>query len=264
MMRAMFSAATGMNAQQLNVDTIANNLANVNTTGYKKSRADFQDLLYQTLRQPGAQTTAGVEMPVGIQIGHGVRASAVAKIFSQGSLIQTKKDLDLVIQGRGFFQVLLPTGDIAYTRDGSFNRDSTGQLVTADGYQLQPSITIPEDALVVTVSSDGTVSATQPSTPDPANLGTIELALFSNPTGLDARYGRNLYLETTASGAPITSQPGGADGAGTIDNGYLENSNVQLVEEILALIIAQRAYEANSKVIQTSDQMLQMANTMRR
>jgi len=264
MMRAMFSAATGMNAQQLNVDTIANNLANVNTTGYKKSRADFQDLLYQTLRQPGAQTTAGVEMPVGIQIGHGVRASAVAKVFSQGNLVQTGNPYDLVIQGRGFFQVLLPTGDIAYTRDGSFKKDSTGQLVTADGYPMQPAITVPEDGTNFTVSSDGTVSVTQPGSPDVLNLGTIELALFPNRSGLDARYGRNLYLETTASGAPITGEPGGADGAGTIDNNYLENSNVQVVEEILALIIAQRAYEANSKVIQTSDQMLQMANTMRR
>jgi len=264
MMRAMFTAATGMNAQQLNVDTVANNLANVNTTGYKKSRADFQDLLYQTLRQPGAQTAAGVEMPVGVQVGHGVRTSAVSKVFLQGNVIKTENELDLVIQGKGFFQVLLPTGEVAYTRDGSFKRDSTGSIVTADGYPLQPAITIPEDDLGITVSSDGVVSATQPGSPDPVNLGTIELALFPNAAGLDARYGRNLFLETTASGAPVTGEPGGSEGAGTIDQGYLENSNVQVVEEILALIIAQRAYEANSNVIKTSDNMLQMANTMRR
>jgi len=262
----MFTAATGMGAQQLNVDTIGNNLANVNTTGYKKSKADFQDLLYQTLRQPGAPTTAGVEMPVGVQIGHGVRASAISKVFAQGNLINTSNPMDMAIQGQGFFQVLLPTGEIAYTRDGSFKRDSTGALVTADGYPLHPSITIPDDAIMstLTVSSDGTVSVKQPSTTDLVNLGTLELALFPNPAGLDARYGRNLFLETTASGTPITAQPGGTEGAGTVDNGFLENSNVQVVEEILGLIIAQRAYEANSNVIQTSDSMLQMANAMRR
>ncbi len=266
MMRAMFSAATGMNAQQLNVDTIANNLANVNTTGYKKSRADFQDLLYQTLRQPGAPTAEAVEMPTGIQLGHGVRTSAVAKVFSQGNLIKTDNPYDMVIQGQGFFQVLLPTGELAYTRDGSFKRDSQGALVTADGYPLQPAITIPEDAIAntITVSTDGVVSAMQPGSPDPVNLGTIELALFPNPAGLDARLGRNLFLETAASGAAITGPPGGTEGAGTIDNGFLENSNVQIVEEILALIIAQRAYEANSNCIQTADNMLQMANTLRR
>lgn len=266
MMRAMFTAATGMNAQQLLVDTIGNNLANVNTTGYKKSKADFQDLLYQTLRQPGAQTTAGVEMPVGVQVGHGVRTAAVSKMFLQGNMVNTGNPMDMAIQGQGFFQVALPTGEIAYTRDGSFKRDSTGALVTADGYPLQPTITIPSDAIMntMTVSSDGTVSVKQPGSTNLVNLGTIDLALFPNSAGLDARYGRNLFLETTASGTPTTAQPGGTEGAGTIDNSFLENSNVQVVEEILSLIIAQRAYEANSNVIQTSDSMLQMANAMRR
>ena len=264
MMRGLFTAATGMRGQQLNVDTIANNLANVNTTGYKKNRVNFQDLLYETIRAPGAPTTGGIEMPVGIQVGHGVRPASISRDFAQGNFIQTNNPLDMVIQGRGFFQITLPDGTTAYSRDGSFKRDSTGQVVTADGFLLEPAITIPDEALQITISSDGTVSAVIPGQPDPQNLGTIELALFPNPTGLDARLGRNLFLETTASGTPITGEPGGAEGAGTIEQSFLENSNVQVVEEIIHLIIAQRAYQANSNVIQTADEMLGLANSVKR
>ena len=242
MMRGLFTAATGMRGQQLNVDTIANNLANVNTTGYKKNRVNFQDLLYETIRAPGAPTTGGIEMPVGIQVGHGVRPASISRDFAQGNFIQTNNPLDMVIQGRGFFQITLPDGTTAYSRDGSFKRDSTGQVVTADGFLLEPAITIPDEALQITISSDGTVSSVIPGQPDP----------------------QNLFLETTASGTPITGEPGGADGAGTIEQSFLENSNVQVVEEIIHLIIAQRAYQANSNVIQTADEMLGLANSVKR
>lgn len=263
MIRALFTAATGMISQQLNVDTIANNLANVNTTSFKKSRVDFQDLLYETIKPAGTETSAGATIPEGIQVGHGVRPVSIAKLYSQGNMIQTGNPLDLVIEGDGFFQIQLPDGTTAYTRDGSFKIDQNGQVVTADGYPLSPAITIPTDNTEITVGSDGIVSVLQPGNNTPTNVGTLQLVKFVNPAGLDSRLGRNLVLETGASGAPVAGQPG-LNGIGTLEQGFLENSNVQVVEEILNLIIAQRAYEANSKVIQTSDEMLQLANNVRR
>lgn len=263
MIRSMFTAATGMIAQQMNIDTIAHNLANVNTTGFKKSRVNFQDLLYETIKPAGSETQAGTTIPEGIQIGHGVRPSAIAKIFSPGAAIQTGNPLDMMIEGDGFFQVEMPDGTIAYTRDGSFKINQDGVIMTADGYPLSPGITIPTDAELVSIGSDGTISARVPGDNTPQTLGTLQLVRFSNPAGLDARLGRNLLLETQASGPPNTGDPG-LDGIGTIAQGFLENSNVQVVEEILHMIIAQRAYEANSRVIQTSDEMLQTANNVRR
>lgn len=263
MIRALFTAATGMIGQQLNIDTIAHNLANVNTTGFKKSRVNFQDLLYETIRAAGTQTQAGQTIPEGIQIGHGVRPASVAKLFTQGNLIQTGNPLDIVIEGDGFFEVELPDGTSAYTRDGSFRIDQNGQIVTVDGLPLTPAITVPMDFIQLTIGSDGIVSAVVQGDTTAQNLGTIQLVRFVNPSGLDARLGRNLLLETEASGSPVQGQPG-LDGLGTLEQGFLENSNVQVVEEILNLIIAQRAYEANSRVISASDEMLQIANNVRR
>jgi flagellar basal-body rod protein FlgG len=263
MIRALFTAATGMIGQQLNIDTIANNLANVNTTGFKKSRVNFQDLLYETIKPAGTETSGGGERtPEGVQIGHGVRPAAIAKLYTQGNMISTGNALDLVVEGDGFFQVEMPDGRKAYTRDGSFKVSATGQIVTSDGYPISPSITIPTDSQGVTFKPDGTVSVLD-ATGNQQQSGQVSLVRFQNPAGLDARLGRNLLLETEASGAPTETQPG-VNGAGTIEQGFLENSNVQVVEEILNLIIAQRAYEANSKVIQTSDEMLQLANNVRR
>jgi len=263
MIRALFTASTGMVSQQLNVDTISNNLANVNTTGFKKSRVNFQDLLYETIQPAGTELNTGATIPEGIQVGHGVRPAAIAKVFTQGNLIQTGNDTDIVIEGDGFFQIELPDGRTAYTRDGNFKVDADGNIVTADGFPLIPALTLPQDYLSLVVSSDGNVSVTTGDGAPPAVLGQINLADFINPSGLDARLGRNLLLETEASGAPIESQPG-LDGLGTLEQGFLENSNVQVVEEIVNLIIAQRAYEANSQVVQTSDEMLQVANNVRR
>jgi len=263
MMRALYTAVTGMGAQERNVDAVANNLANVNTTGFKKSRVNFQDLLYQSLRMPGAETAEGVLLPEGIQIGHGVRTSSISRSFLQGDFVRTEQPLDMAIEGAGFFKVTLPDGTIAYTRDGSFKRDVNGNIVTADGYLLDPAITIPEDATEITITSDGVVSVLQPGTPTPQNVGTLELARFSNPAGLDGRLGRNLYLETPASGAPVEAQPEN-EGLGSVLQRFLENSNVNIVEEMINLIIAQRAFEANSNVIRTTDDMLQLANTIHR
>ena len=264
MIRALFTASTGMMAQQMNIDMIANNLANVNTTGFKKSRVNFQDLVYETIRPAGTQTAAGATIPEGIQIGHGVRPSAISKLFTPGNLIQTGNALDLVIEGDGFFQIEHPDGTTtAYTRDGSFKMDETGNLMTADGFLLEPAITIPNDATQITVGSDGLVSVMVPGSTAATEVGTIQLARFSNPAGLDARLGRNLLVETTASGTPTAAAPG-VDGMGLIEQGFLESSNVQTVEEILQAIIAQRAYEANSKIIQAADEMLQLANNVKR
>lgn len=262
MIRAMFTAATGMIAQQTTIDTIANNLANVNTTGFKKSRVNFQDLLYETLKPPGGQTSNGSFVPEGIQIGHGVRPSSVAKLFTPGPMIQTGNELDLAIEGDGFFQVLLPDGTVAYTRDGSFRRAEDGTLLTVDGMPLEPSISIPQDALQVTIGQDGTVSVREPGSETLTQAGTLQLVRFPNPAGLDSRLGRNLLLETDSSGAPTTADPG-QEGIGFIAQGFLENANVQTVEEIIAMIVAQRAYEASSRVIQASDEMLQLANNVR-
>ena len=262
MLRSLWTAASGMAGQQFNIDTISNNLANVNTTGDKKNRVDFEDLLYQTVRFAGTPVTAGAQIPVGLQVGHGVRPIATQKIFTPGSFKQTENPLDLAIEGDGFFQVLLPDGTIAYTRDGSFKRDGLGRIVTSDGFALEPEIIIPEDAVDVTIGSDGTVSVLLPGDSEPQMVGQIELVRFVNPAGLSS-LGRNLYVETAASGPPMVSTPG-LDGFGTLAQGWLEMSNVQVVEEMVNLIIAQRAYETNSRAIQASDEMLQTANSLRR
>jgi flagellar basal-body rod protein FlgG len=260
MQRALFTAATGMRAQQMNVDVISNNLANVNTAGFKRSRVDFEDLLYQVLKAPGTEAAAGVETPSGIQIGLGVRPASIQKSFEQGIFQLTENPLDLVIEGKGFFQVSRPNGEINYTRDGSFRIDSTGQMVTANGFLLEPAVTIPADTTEITVGMDGTVSVLQGGSTTPSTVGQIQLAQFPNDGGLLA-LGKNLFAETTASGAPTTGTAG-EDGLGTINSGYLEGSNVQIVEELVNLIIAQRAYESNSKAIQASDKMLQLVNSI--
>ena len=262
MIRSLFTASTGMIAQQMNIDTIAHNLANVNTTGFKKSRVNFQDLLYETIKPAGTQTANGTTIPEGIQIGHGVRPSSIAKLHTQGGAIQTGNPFDLAIEGDGFLQISLPDGTTGYTRDGALKVNAEGQVLTADGYLLADNIVIPDDAQVVSIGPDGTVSVIQPGNVTVV-VGNIELVNFPNPAGLDARLGRNLLLENDASGPPAPGTPG-LDGLGTLTQGFLENSNVQVVEEILQMIIAQRAYEANSKVIQTADEMLQTANNVRR
>ncbi len=261
MMRALWSAASGMVAQQLNVDTIANNLANVNTAGFKRFRVDFQDLLYQTIRVPGAPAAEGVMIPTGLQVGLGVRPAATTRIFSQGTFQHTGNPLDLVIEGEGFFQVLLPDGSKAYTRAGSFKLDSDGNIVTADGYPLEPPISIPADAIDISVGADGSVAVTLAGQSEPQTIGKIELARFPNPAGLSS-IGHNLFAETAASGQPTTGTPG-MNGLGTIGQGVLELSNVVVVEEMVNMIIAQRAYEANAQAIKISDEMLHMANTAR-
>lgn len=261
MIRSLWTAASGMMAQQLNTDVIANNLANVNTTGFKRSRADFQDLLYQTERPAGTSDTAGSEVPVAIQVGHGTRPIAVQKMFTQGDYMETGNELDIVIEGDGFFQIMMPDGSTAYTRAGSFKPDSQGRIVTSDGFPMLGEITIPPESLRVAITSDGTVQS-QMTNQDMEQLGTIQLARFTNPAGLNS-IGRNLYLPTIASGAPIQGTPG-IDGLGTVVQRSLEMSNVQVVEEMVNLIVAQRAYEINSKAIQTADDMLSMANNLRR
>ncbi len=262
MIRALWTAATGMRAQQLNIDVISNNLANVNTVGFKRTRADFQDLMYQTLRPPGADSTTTTKIPTGIQVGLGTRVAALEKIFRQGSFKQTGNPLDLAIEGKGFFKVQLPNGEIAYTRAGAFKLDDQGRIVTSDGYPLDPVITIPPDAIDISIGEDGTVSVLQPGNTTYTQVGQITLADFPNPAGLRA-IGRNLFKETDTSGAPIEGTPG-QDQFGTIAQGYIETSNVDVVEEMVNLIVAQRAYEANSKAIQTGDEMLQIANNLRR
>ncbi len=262
MIKAMRTAASGMFSQQLNVDTIANNLANVNTTGYKKSKVEFQDVLYQRLRSAGAESAAGNSTPVGLDVGYGVRPVATQRSFTEGNLQQSGNPMDLAIEGNGFFQVLMPNGATAYTRDGSFKLSADGQLVTADGFYLQPGITIPADADYFSVSADGIVSVRIAGDPDPQEVGQLELAKFINPSGLEA-IGHNLYLETSAAGAPILGSPT-LEGFGRINQGYLEMSNVEIVEEMVNMIIAQRAYEINSKAIQTSEQMTEIANNLKR
>lgn len=262
MLRSLFTAATGMSAQQLNVDVISHNLANVNTTGFKKGRAEFQDLIYQTMIQPGAPSDDGTQYPSGIQVGLGVRPVAVAKFFTPGDLVNTGNSLDLAIDGEGFFQVTLPDGTIAYTRAGNLRVDRDGRIVTNDGYPIEPGITVPADATSITIGGDGRVTVTQPGTVAPVEIGTIELARFINSGGLKA-IGKNLFLETDASGAPTTGTPG-TEGRGTIVQGFLEMSNVNIVEELANLIIAQRAFDINSKAVQTSDEMLQTVSALKR
>ncbi|HEV3088631.1 MAG TPA: flagellar basal-body rod protein FlgG [Candidatus Elarobacter sp.] len=256
MMRALYTAATGMIAQQYNIDTISNNLANVNTTGFRKNAAHFQDLIYQNLRAPGTPVGPSV-VPVGQDVGLGVKIGASEKTFTQGVLQQTSNPLDIAIEGDGFFQVLQPDGTPAYTRDGSFKRDANGSIVTADGNFLSPQITIPANATSVQIGQDGIVTALIPGQQQPQQLGQIQLVRFTNAAGL-APKGQNLFVQTGASGAPTLSQPG-LNGTGTLQGGYLEQSNVAVVEEMVNLITAQRAYEANSKAIVTADEMLQTA-----
>ena len=262
MIRALWTASTGMEAQQLNIDIISHNLANVNTTGFKKSRADYQDLLYQEIKSAGASSSPSTMVPTGIEVGQGVRTVSTEKVFNQGNFKQTENPLDVAIEGEGFFQVTRPDGTLSYTRTGEFKVDSDGRLVTSDGYLIEPQLSIPADTLAITISADGIVSVTQPGLAVPTQVGNIELARFINPSGLQP-IGKNLYVPTAASGTATTAVPG-SDGMGTIAQGFLEMSNVSVVEEMVNMIAAQRAYEINSKAIQTSDEMLQTANSMKR
>jgi flagellar basal-body rod protein FlgG len=254
MFRALATAATGMEAQQTQIDVIANNLANVNTAGFKKSRADFQDLLYQTMRPAGATSKEGHEVPVGLQVGLGVRSVASQKMFTTGDFKQTDNPLDLAIEGGGFFQVVQPGGTIAYTRAGAFKTDSQGRIVTGDGYPIEPAISVPPDAVSVTILADGTVSALQANQSTPVELGQIQLATFANPAGLENQ-GRSLMVPTQASGQPVAGAPGTL-GLGTLSQGFLEMSNVKVVEEMIDLISGQRAYEVSARVVQAADEML--------
>lgn len=260
MIRSLWIAKTGLDAQQMQMDVISNNLANVSTNGFKGSRAVFEDLLYQTLRQPGAQSSQQTQIPSGLQIGTGVRPVATERLMTQGTLQQTGNQLDVAIQGAGFFQVLMPDGTTAYTRDGSFQMDNQGQLVTASGFAVQPNLTIPANTLTVTIGQDGTVSVTQAGVTTPVQIGTLQLATFINPTGLQS-LGGNLYQETASSGTPSTTTPG-TNGSGLVSQNYVEASNVNVVEEMVNMIQTQRAYEINSKAITTSDQMLQKLTQM--
>lgn len=260
MMRSLWSAASGMISQQLHINTISNNIANVNTTGFKKNRVDFEDLMYQTIRRAGTPVGGGTEIPVNTEVGLGVKVSATPKIFTQGDFMKTDNPLDMVIEGNGFFQVTLPDGTIAYTRDGGFKIDSEGRIVNSDGFVLEPEITIPENAVAISISESGVVSVLTPGAEVPTEVGQIELARFINPAGLSSM-GKNLYKATAASGEAITGTPG-LEGFGTINQGFLEMSNVQIVEEMVKMIIAQRAYEASSQSIKTSDEMLRIANTL--
>jgi flagellar basal-body rod protein FlgG len=260
MLRAMYTAASGMEAQQLNIDTIAHNLANINTSGFKLRRAQFQDLLYQNIRQAGAANTATTDIPVGLQIGLGTRPVATSAIFTQGDFAATKNPLDIVIQGQGFFQIRQANGEIAYTRNGGFHLNRDGNMVTADGDLLDPQITIPQDQISITIGTDGTVSVQQANQTASQQVGRIELAQFQNPSGLQS-VGKSLFTVTQASGEAVTGTPG-ENGLGTLLPGYVEQSNVSVVEEMVNMIISQRAYEANSKVIRTADEMFTQANNV--
>lgn len=262
MLPALFTAATGMRAQQTNIDVIANNLANVNTTGFKRGRADFQDLLYQTLRQAGAPSSNQTETPTGIQVGLGSRTAAVHRLFLQGDMQNTDNQLDLAIDGGGFFQILQPNGEIAYTRAGALKLDSQGRIVTSDGFPLEPELVIPTDALSISVGTDGIVSVLQPGNVNSQQIGQLRLVNFANPAGLSG-LGRSLFQPTTSSGDPIEGVPG-EQGLGTLQQGFLEISNVSVVEEMVQLITGQRAYEINSKAVQAADEMLQDAVNLRR
>ncbi len=255
---ALWIAKTGLDAQQTKMSVISNNLANANTFGFKKERALFEDLLYQNVRQVGAQSTQNTTLPSGLQIGTGVRTVATEKIHTQGNIIQTQNSLDVAVNGRGFMQVLMPSGDIAYSRDGSLKLDANGQLVTNGGYTLEPAITVPAGAQSITVGTDGTVSVLEPGNTAPTVVGNIQLADFINPTGLQP-IGENLFRESVSSGAPVVGVPG-QDGLGTLQQGALESSNVNVVEELVNMIETQRAYEMNSKAIATTNDMLGFAS----
>ena len=255
MFSSLWIAKTGLDAQQTRMAVTSNNLANVNTTGFKRSRAAFEDLMYQNDRQPGAQSSQATQVPAGTMVGTGVRVVGTEKLFSQGEIVQTNNPLDIAVQGRGFLQVTMPDGTVAYTRDGSFHLNSDGQIVTNSGYPVEPALTVPANAQSITIGSDGTVSVQLPGQAAPAQIGTVQTADFINPAGLEPR-GENLFVETASSGAPQTGTPG-LNGLGTITQGSLESSNVNVVEELVNMIETQRAYEMNSKAISASDQMLQ-------
>lgn len=261
MIRALYSAGSGMSAQQMNVDNIAHNLANANTTGFKMRRTEFQDLLYQTVVQPGAAAGSQSVVPSGLQLGLGSRPAANEIIFQQGDFQQTNNPLDLVIQGRGFFQVRRPSGEVAYTRSGAFHLDRDGNIVTLNGETLDPQLTVPAEAQSITIASDGTVSYSLPGQTTTQVAGQLQLANFANPGGLNS-IGNNLYTPTDASGDATVGNPGGQEGLGTLQQGYLEGSNVSVVEEFVNLIVSQRAYEASSKVVKAADEMYQQVNNL--
>jgi len=263
MFRALYTAASGMIAQQLNLDNVANNLANASTAGFRRRRVQFQDLFYQNLVVPGSAATQQTTVSSGLQIGLGARTSASEIIQAQGDYNTTGNPLDLTIQGQGFFQVRRPDGEIAYTRSGTFHMDQQGNVVTADGDPLEPAITIPPDALSISIGSDGTVTVTQPGQREAQQVGTVQLAMFPNPGGL-VSVGKNLFMPTTASGDPIVGNPGGSEGLGSLQQGMLEQSNVNVVEEFIQMILTQRAYEANSRVVRAADEMFQQLNNMSR
>ena len=263
MIRALYSAASGMKAQEMNVDNIANNLANANTVGYKVRRAQFQDLMYQSMVTPGTAAGQQTTVPTGLQLGLGTRAASNEVVFTQGAFSETDNPLDMVIQGPGFFQITQPSGELAYTRSGQFHLDKDGNIVTLNGDPLQPQITIPQDAQQITIATDGTVTYTLPNQTQAQQAGQIQLANFQNPAGLNS-IGRNLYMPTTASGDPIVGNPGGQEGMGTLLQGYIEQSNVSIVDEFIGLIEAQRGYEANSKVVSAADTMYQDVNNLQR
>jgi flagellar basal-body rod protein FlgG len=263
MIRALYTAATGLNAQQLVVDNTSNNLANVNTTGFKKGQADFQDLIYVTEKQPGAEAAQGLQVPTGLQIGSGVRVAGITKVFSQGSTVNTGNQFDVAVDGQGFFQVTLPNGEIRYTRDGSLRLNAVGNLVTADGFLITPQITIPPDALSTSIGADGTISViTAGANGASTILGQLTLVRFPNPAGLSAE-GRNLFSETASSGPPIIATPG-LNGTGLVRQNFLERSNVDVVTELVGLILAQRAYEFNTRAIRTADNMLENTTAIMR
>lgn len=262
MIRALWTAASGMQSQQMNIDVVANNLANVNTNGFKKSRVDFQDLMYQNIKTTGAPSTSSTQIPSGIQVGLGSRVAAVSKVFTAGNMSQTGNELDLAVEGEGFFQIKMPDGTTAYTRAGAFKKDNTGQLVNSDGYPLLPTVVIPNNATKVTIGNDGTVSVLQSGQSTPTSVGTIQLATFSNPSGL-SNIGHNLLQHTDSSGTATTGVAG-QNGIGTISQGNIEMSNVSVMEEMVNMITSQRAYETNSKAVQAADEMLQQANSLRR
>jgi flagellar basal-body rod protein FlgG len=263
MFRALYTAASGMIAQQLNLDNIANNLANASTAGFRRRRLQFQDMLYQNLVVPGSAATAQTTVSAGLQIGLGSRSYASEMVQSQGDYSTTGNPLDLTIQGRGFFQVSLQNGEIAYTRSGNFHLDQQGNVVTADGDPIEPAITIPPDALSISVGQDGTVSVTQPGQTEAQQVGSVQLAMFPNAGGLNS-IGRNLFMATTASGDPIVGTPGGSEGLGSVQQGMIEQSNVNVVDEFIQMILTQRAYEANSRVVRAADEMFQQLNNMSR
>jgi flagellar basal-body rod protein FlgG len=263
MFRALYTAASGMSAQQLNLDNVANNLANSSTAGFRRRRIQFQDLMYQNIISPGAAATQQTTLAAGLQVGLGTRSAASEVIQTQGEFNTTGNPYDLTIRGQGFFQVRLPSGELAFSRAGTFHLDAQGTIVTAEGDPLEPAITIPADALSVTIGADGTVTVTQPGQSQAQQVGNIQIAMFPNPGGLNS-VGKNLFLATSASGEPILGTPGGSEGLGELEQGTLENSNVNVVEEFIQMILAQRSYEANSRVVRAADDMYQQLNSLAR